>query len=55
LTPAAFWWLSLTAEPSQSTGSFSQEKLQIWQKDQDADFLVITGYIASTRDGVATT
>ena len=33
----------------------SQEKLQNWQADQHTDFLVITGYIASTHDGVATT
>ena len=33
----------------------SHKKLQDWQADQDTDFLVITGYIASTHDGVATT
>src|SRR6185295_9969897 len=33
----------------------SQAKLREWQVDRDADFLVITGYIASTHDGVATT
>jgi bifunctional aspartokinase / homoserine dehydrogenase 1 len=49
----------LVVEPDSKTiavdWQLSQEKLQIWQKDQDADFLVITGYIASTHDGVATT
>ena len=34
----------------------SQEKLKAWQADHpDTDFLVITGYIAATHDGVATT
>jgi aspartokinase/homoserine dehydrogenase 1 len=34
----------------------SKEKLQAWQVDHtDADFLVITGYIAATHAGVATT
>ena len=34
----------------------SKQKLQTWQADhRDTDFLVITGYIASTHDGVATT
>lgn len=33
----------------------SQEKFQAWLADQETDFLVITGYIAATDDGVATT
>ncbi len=33
----------------------SQEKLTNWQASRDPDFLIITGYIASTPDGVATT
>ena len=34
----------------------SKEKLQLWQSGHPgSDFLVITGYIASTRDGVSTT
>lgn len=33
----------------------SQEKFQAWLADQETDFLVITGYIAATEDGVATT
>jgi bifunctional aspartokinase / homoserine dehydrogenase 1 len=34
----------------------SKQKLQAWRADHpDIDLLVITGYIASTRDGVATT
>ena len=34
----------------------SQEKLNAWQQDHSAtDFLVITGYIAATHDGIATT
>ena len=34
----------------------SKQKLQTWLSDHaDSDFLVITGYIASTHDGVATT
>jgi aspartokinase/homoserine dehydrogenase 1 len=33
----------------------SKEKLEAWLPQTDADLLVITGYIASTHDGVATT
>jgi aspartokinase/homoserine dehydrogenase 1 len=34
----------------------SQEKLKAWQSDNAlTDFLVITGYVATTHDGVATT
>jgi bifunctional aspartokinase / homoserine dehydrogenase 1 len=34
----------------------SQEKLKAWQSDNAlTDFLVITGYVAATHDGVATT
>ena len=34
----------------------SQEKLRAWSADhEDTDFVVITGYIAATLDGVATT
>ena len=33
----------------------SKEKLEAWLAHADADLLVITGYIASTHDGVATT
>lgn len=34
----------------------SQEKLRVWNADhEDTDFVVITGYIAATLDGVATT
>jgi bifunctional aspartokinase / homoserine dehydrogenase 1 len=34
----------------------SKQRLETWQANQpDADFLVITGFIASTHDGVATT
>ena len=36
--------------------SFSKQKLQAWRANHpDTNLLVITGYIASTRDGVATT
>ena len=49
----------LVVEPNSSTiavdWQLSQEKLQAWQADRDTDFLVITGYIAATHDGVATT
>lgn len=49
----------LVVEPDSRTiavdWQLSQEKLQDWQAGQDTDFLVITGYIASTHDGVATT
>lgn len=34
----------------------SQEKLKAWQLDHpNTDFLIITGYVAATHDGVATT
>ena len=34
----------------------SQQKLQVWLADHDgADLVVITGYVAATHDGVATT
>ena len=55
LTHAGFSWSSPIAEPSRSTGSFRKRSYKNWQADQDTDFLVITGYIASTHDGVATT
>jgi aspartokinase/homoserine dehydrogenase 1 len=49
----------LVVEPNGSTiavdWQLSQEKLQAWQVGQNTDFLVITGYIAATHDGVATT
>ena len=50
----------LVVEPNSNTIAIdwplSQEKLKAWQADHaDTDFLVITGYIAATHDGVATT
>jgi aspartokinase/homoserine dehydrogenase 1 len=49
----------LVVEPDSRTiavdWQLSQKNLQDWQADKDTDFLVITGYIASTHDGVATT
>jgi bifunctional aspartokinase / homoserine dehydrogenase 1 len=50
----------LLVEPNSNTITVdwqrSQEKLKAWQADQgETDFLVITGYVATTRDGVATT
>ncbi len=50
----------LVVEPNSNTVAIdwqlSQEKLKAWQADHaDTDFLVITGYIAATHDGVATT
>ena len=50
----------LVVEPNSNTVAIdwplSQEKLNAWQMDQaDTDFLIITGYVASTHDGVATT
>ncbi len=57
-------WLNarkvLVVEPDSRTVAvdwqLSQEKLQSWQaREEVTDFLVITGYIASTHDGVATT
>ena len=48
---------TLIVEPNANTVTVdwqtSKQKLQAWQPD--SDFLVITGYIASTHDGVATT
>jgi aspartokinase/homoserine dehydrogenase 1 len=57
-------WLNarkvLIVEPNSNTIAIdwplSQEKLNTWLMDQvDTDFLVITGYVAATHDGVATT
>jgi bifunctional aspartokinase / homoserine dehydrogenase 1 len=50
----------LVVEPASLTVAvdwqLSQEKLQNWKNEQKTtDFLVITGYIASTHDGIATT
>ena len=49
----------LVVEPNGNTVAIdwqlSQEKLNAWATDVSADFLVITGYIAATHDGVATT
>ena len=50
----------LVVEPTANTiavnWQVSKEKLEAWQSEQpETDFLVITGYIASTDDGVATT
>ncbi len=49
----------LVVDPDSRTAavdwSLSQEKLRRWQAETPTDFLVITGYIAATRDGVATT
>ena len=50
----------LVVEPNSNTIAIdwplSQKKLNAWQADQaDTDFLVITGYVAATHDGVATT
>lgn len=50
----------LVVEPHTNTVSVdwqtSKQKLQTWQAHcPETDFLVITGYIASTHDGVATT
>jgi len=50
----------LVVEPNSSTitvdWQLSQEKLQAWDADHDGtEFLVVTGYIAATHDGVATT
>lgn len=50
----------LVVEPNSNTivvdWQLSQEKLQAWDADNDeTDFLVVTGYIAATHDGVATT
>ena len=47
----------LIVEPNTAVDwKLSQEKLQAWQADrEDTRLLVITGYIAATHDGVATT
>lgn len=50
----------LVVEPETNTVTVdwqtSKERLQSWQTQHpDTDFLVITGYIASTHDGIATT
>jgi aspartokinase/homoserine dehydrogenase 1 len=49
----------LVVEPNSSTiavdWELSREKMQFWQQGRDAIMLVITGYIAATHDGVATT
>ena len=50
----------LVVEPNSNTIAIdwplSQKKLNAWQADQaDTDFLIITGYVAATHDGVATT
>jgi aspartokinase/homoserine dehydrogenase 1 len=50
----------LVVEPHGNTiaidWQLSQEKLKAWQSDNAlTDFLVITGYVAATHDGVATT
>ncbi len=33
----------------------SQEKVDAWSENNDTDFVVITGYVAATHDGTATT
>ena len=49
----------LVVEPNGNTIAIdwplSQEKLNAWAADVKTDFLVITGYVAATHDGVATT
>jgi aspartokinase/homoserine dehydrogenase 1 len=49
----------LVVEPNGNTIAIdwplSQDKLKTWQAEVDSDFLVITGYVAATHDGVATT
>ena len=49
----------LVVEPNGNTIAIdwplSQEKLNTWVADVTTDFLVITGYVAATHDGVATT
>lgn len=49
----------LVVEPNSNTiavdWELSREKMQRWQQDNATDFLIITGYIAATHDGVATT
>lgn len=57
-------WLNarkvLVVEPNNNTIAvdwpLSQQKLNAWLVDQpDIDFLIVTGYVAATHDGVATT
>ena len=50
----------LVVEPNANTiavdWQISKQKLQAWQsRHPESDFIVLTGYIASTHDGVATT
>jgi bifunctional aspartokinase / homoserine dehydrogenase 1 len=49
----------LVVEPNGNTiaidWQLSQEKLNAWLAGVDADFLVITGFVAATHDGIATT
>ena len=49
----------LIVEPDSNTVAIdwklSQENIDAWQSNLDADFVVITGYIAATHDGSATT
>lgn len=50
----------LVIEPNANTiavdWQISKQKLQTWQaRHPETDFIVVTGYIASTRDGIATT
>ena len=50
----------LVVEPNNNTIAIdwplSQQKLNAWHADQpDTDFLIITGYVAATHDGIATT
>lgn len=49
----------LVVEPNGNTiaidWELSQEKLNAWLAGVDADFLVITGFVAATHDGIATT
>ena len=49
----------LVVEPNGNTVAvdwqLSQERLNAWAINVDTDFLIITGYIASTHDGIATT
>ena len=50
----------LVVEPDSNTVAIdwplSQEKLKTWQANQPpSEFMIVTGYIASTHDGVATT
>ncbi|HEX6648633.1 MAG TPA: hypothetical protein VF075_03820, partial [Pyrinomonadaceae bacterium] len=49
----------LVVEPNGNTiaidWQLSQEKLNAWLAGVDAEFLVITGFVAATHDGIATT